>query len=178
MAPPDCAFPENEIQSIRRKSEGSKSVANRRCGTPHKTEPARTQCAAQPCAQRPLQTCWCVQRLMFSPDRPQRMNWKNNLSGRKERRLPIMVVVRLAALERESGESHEQAHTDNISPHGVRVLSTRPWQPGQRAEIIPADEQTPIRGEVVYCRRVDNDRFFVGFKFSNSRLPWSITAEV
>lgn len=102
------------------------------------------------------------------------MNWNNNLSGRKERRLPIMVVVRLAASERVSGESCERTYTDNISPRGVRVLSTRSWQPGQCAEIIPVKEETPALGEVVYCQKVENDRFFVGFKFRQSRLPWSI----
>ena len=97
----------------------------------------------------------------------------NNLSGRKERRLPIVVVVRLAALEQLSAESHERTHTDNISPHGVRVLSTRPWQPGQLAEIIPENEESPIRGEVVYCHRLDNDRFYVGVRFPHRRIPWS-----
>ena len=97
----------------------------------------------------------------------------NNLSGRKERRLPIVVVVRLAALEQVSGESHERTHTDNISSHGVRVLSTRPWQPGQHAEIIPENDEPPMRGEVVYCHRLDNDRFYVGVRFPHSRIPWS-----
>jgi hypothetical protein len=101
------------------------------------------------------------------------MFWNNNLSGRKERRLPIIVVVRLAAAEQVSGESHERTYTDNISPHGVRVLSTRAWQPGQHAEIIPDKDESPMHGEVVYCQRLDNDRFCVGVKFPDSRIPWS-----
>jgi hypothetical protein len=100
------------------------------------------------------------------------MYWKN-LSGRNERRLPIAVVVRLATLEQESGELHERTYTDNISPHGIRVLSTRPWQPGQQAEIIPENHQSPMRGEVVYCQRLDNDRFYVGVRFPHRRIPWS-----
>jgi hypothetical protein len=97
----------------------------------------------------------------------------NNLTGRKERRLPIVVVVRLAALEQASGESHERTYIDNISPHGVRVLSTRPWQPGQQAEITPVKDEPAMRGEVVYCRRLDNDRFYVGVRFPHRRIPWS-----
>jgi hypothetical protein len=97
----------------------------------------------------------------------------NNLTGRKERRLPIAVVVRLAALEQMSGESHERTHTDNISPHGVRVLSTRAWQPGQQAEIIPVKDEPPMRGEVVYCHRLDNGRFCIGVRFPHRRIPWS-----
>jgi hypothetical protein len=102
------------------------------------------------------------------------MHWNNNLSGRKERRLPIAVVVRLTTLEEVSGESHERTYTDNISPHGLRVLSTRPWQPGQDAEIIPEKGESPICGEVVYCQRLDNERFCVGVRFPHSRIPWSI----
>jgi hypothetical protein len=98
------------------------------------------------------------------------MYWNNNLSGRKERRLPVIVVVRLAGPGQVSGESHERTYTDNISLHGVRVLSTRPWQPGQHAEIIPENEEFPMRGEVVYCKRLDNDRFCVGVKFAHSHI--------
>jgi hypothetical protein len=97
----------------------------------------------------------------------------NNLSGRKEKRLPLVVVVRLAALEEASGESDERTCTDNVSPHGVRVVSTHAWQPGQQAEIIPEKDECPMRGEVVYCHRLDNDRFYVGVRFSRSRIPWS-----
>ena len=31
-----------------------------------------------------------------------------------------------------------------------------------------------MRSKVVYCQRLDNDRFFVGLKVSESRIPWSI----
>ena len=98
----------------------------------------------------------------------------NDLSGRNERRLPIAVVVHLTTLEQVSSESHGRTYTDNISPHGIRVLSTRPWQPGQHAEIIPENNESPMRGEVVYCHGLDNDRFCIGVKFPHSRIPWSI----
>jgi hypothetical protein len=102
------------------------------------------------------------------------MDFDKGLSGRKERRLPIMVDVCLAPLERVSAEGHERTFTDNLSAQGLRVHSTRSWHPGEHAEITPVKGETPIRGEVVYCQMVDNDRFFVGFKFPSSRLPWSI----
>ena len=100
------------------------------------------------------------------------MYWNNNLSGRKERRLPITVMVRLAPLE-QSAEGHERTYTDNLSAQGLRVHSARHWCPGKQAEIISVKDETPVRGDVVYCQKVDNDRFFVGFKLPH-RLPWSI----
>jgi len=102
------------------------------------------------------------------------MNPDSRLTGREERRLPIMMEVKLVPVARVNGEQPERTITDNISPHGVRVRSTCEWRLGEQAEIIPTKEGTPMRGEVVYCQRVGNGRFFVGIKFESSRVPWSI----
>jgi hypothetical protein len=105
------------------------------------------------------------QKLMYSTE--------DSLNGRTERRLPIIVVVRLTPLL-HAFEATERTYTDNLSAHGLRVHSRRSWTPGELVEIIPVKEQTPVRGEVVYCQKVDTDRFFVGFKFPQTRLTWSI----
>jgi len=97
----------------------------------------------------------------------------DNLSGRKERRLPIIVVMRLTPLQ-HTAERDERTYSDNLSAHGLRVHSRRFWSPGEQVEIIPVKEQTPVRGEVVYCEQFDNYSFVVGFKFPQSRLSWSI----
>lgn len=97
----------------------------------------------------------------------------DNLSGRKERRLPIIVVVRLTPLD-QSSEREERTYTDNVSAHGLRVHSRYCWSPGEQVEIIPVKEETPVLGEVVYCQKIDDERFFIGFKFPQSRLAWSI----
>ena len=97
----------------------------------------------------------------------------DNLRGRKERRLSIMVVVRLTPLERTS-EGDERTYTHNLSAHGLRVHSRRSWIPGEQVEVIPVKEESPVRAEVVYCQQVDTHRYCVGFKFPESRLTWSI----
>ena len=102
------------------------------------------------------------------------MNPDSHLTGREERRLPIMMEVKLVSVARANGEQPERTITDNISPHGVRVRSTCEWRLGEQAEIIPTKEGNPMRGEVVYCQKVENGRFFVGIKFETSRVPWSI----
>lgn len=102
------------------------------------------------------------------------MDLHDSLKGRKEKRLPVVVVVNLAPLERVNAERHERTYTDNISAHGARVCSTYAWQLGQQVEITPANGETPVLGEVVYCQRGDNDGFFVGLKVRESRIPWSI----
>ncbi len=102
----------------------------------------------------------------------------DNLSGRRERRLPIAVVVRLEVLEREGAieceREHEKTYTDNLSAHGARVQSTHAWRPGEQAEIAPFSEESSVRAEVVYCQRLDDKRFFIGLKFPNGKVPWAI----
>jgi PilZ domain-containing protein len=94
------------------------------------------------------------------------------LSGRKERRLPIAVAVRLEVLDREGDKEPEQTYTDNLSARGARVMSARPWHAGEQAEITPVKEEARMCGEVVYCQKLDDGHFFIGLKFPHSRIPW------
>jgi hypothetical protein len=96
----------------------------------------------------------------------------DKLSGRTESRLPIAVVVRLSG--RKGAEEDEKTCTDNLSAHGVRVKSTRAWHPGEKAEITPLNEESPLSGEVVYCQKLDETRFWVGLKFPQSKIPWVV----
>ena len=102
------------------------------------------------------------------------MPFDKNLTGRTEKRLPIMVVVRLSALLAPTGEVQEKTYTDNLSSQGVRVCSTHRWQPGDLIEVAPVDQGPPMQGEVVYCEKFDKARFFVGLKFHSGRAPWRI----
>lgn len=95
-------------------------------------------------------------------------------SGRKERRLPIIVVVNLVHANGAAAERSERTYTDNISAHGVRVHSARPWQLGDQAEITPAKGEPPITGEVIYCQKCADDRFFIGLRFAQGALPWTV----
>jgi hypothetical protein len=94
------------------------------------------------------------------------------LSGRMERRLPIIVVVRLAPAEHAGADEEERTYTDNISPRGARLFSTRPWQPGDAVRIAPRGED-PVRGNVVYCQTLPDARFVVGVSFQDRPIRWS-----
>ena len=118
------------------------------------------------------------------PQKPAPSSWVakamhlDNLTGRSERRLPIAVVVRLEVSGRDSAieceREYEKTYTDNLSAHGARVKSTHPWHPGEQAQITPLSEPSPVRGEVVYCQRLDDKRFLIGLKFPKGRVPWAI----
>jgi PilZ domain len=102
------------------------------------------------------------------------MGSDRRLTGREERRLPIMMEVTLAPIRAARRELRERTYTDNISPHGIRVNSTVPWQLGEQVEITPTKGENAMQGEVVYCQKLGNGRFFVGLKFAHGRVPWSI----
>jgi hypothetical protein len=94
------------------------------------------------------------------------------LSGRMERRLPIIVVVRLAQAEPTCSEREERTFTDNITARGARVFSTRLWQVGDAVQLTPRNE-APACGNVVYCQRLADDHYAVGVKFQDSPITWS-----
>jgi len=102
------------------------------------------------------------------------MNPDSHLTGREERRLPIMMEVTLAPAGPANIDRGERTFTDNISSHGIRVKSTNAWRMGEQAEVTPTKGEVSIRGEVVYCQKVGNERFFVGLKFPRGHIPWSI----
>ena len=95
----------------------------------------------------------------------------HSLSGRRDKRRPIMMVVRLARLGSEGAEKQERTYTDNISARGIRVVSKRTWHPGQQAEITPVHEESPMRGRVVYCQKLDETRFGVGLSSARPFRP-------
>lgn len=94
-------------------------------------------------------------------------------TGRKEKRLPIMVAVSLAPVSPAGIEKRERTYIDNISGHGARVRATYSWQLGEEAEIAPVKGEQPMRGEVVYCQKLAEESFFIGLRF-RSHIPWSV----
>ena len=93
-------------------------------------------------------------------------------SGRKERRLPIIVVLRLEPVVSAATDG-ERAFTDNISAHGARIFSQRAWQPGDVVRITPLNED-PVCAEVVYSQRLPNNRYGIGVKFQDGARTWSV----
>jgi hypothetical protein len=91
----------------------------------------------------------------------------NALSGRMERRLPIIIAVHLARGERAGTDGEEKAYTDNVSTHGARVFSIRPWEPGDAVRVTPR-KRDPTCGTVVYCQMLSAERYVIGVNFQDS----------
>ncbi|HXN24051.1 MAG TPA: PilZ domain-containing protein [Candidatus Dormibacteraeota bacterium] len=93
------------------------------------------------------------------------------LFGRRvEKRVPAEVPVYLASL-REPRPA-EKTRTENVSPHGARVVTKRPWQPNEEPLITSAEgaPQLPVR--VVYCRPMPNGSFRIGLEFRSDSVQW------
>ena len=105
------------------------------------------------------------------------MQLDHTLSGRMERRLPIVVVVRLAQSECASTDGGECTYTDNISSRSARVYPNRPWQLGDAVRVTPRNED-PARGNVVYCQTQDGGRFVIGVKFEDRAITWSAILQI
>lgn len=83
--------------------------------------------------------------------------------GRIEKRLKVSVTVYLDA-------AREQTVTENVSPHGARVISKRSWRSGEQVTLA-ATGQLPQVGRVVYCEKMGN-HFCLGLEFSGRSLRW------
>ena len=89
-----------------------------------------------------------------------------------EKRLPIAIVVRLSRMHHLPATEEETTYTDNVSPYGARVFSRCVWQPGEQVQVTTVKEGSSILGEVIYCQRLDNDRFCIGLKFQDRPVTW------
>lgn len=102
----------------------------------------------------------------------------NRFTGREEKRLPVMMEVKLMPAGGADAERRERAVVENISALGARVYASGPWQLGEQVEVTPAVGETPLRAEVVYCQKQGIDKFVVGLKFRRSPVLWSILDKV
>lgn len=93
-------------------------------------------------------------------------------SGRIERRLPIIVVVRLAPGLGPASNGGERTFTDNISPSGARIFSKHPWQPGDLVWVTPQNAEV-APAKVIYCQRLPDARYTIGVAFQDHPVSWS-----
>ena len=92
-------------------------------------------------------------------------------TGRVEKRIQLEVPMRICGLEKATSvDLTEKTTTENVSTHGVRVLTRRPLPPQEWllvTSLVGSEEPKPAR--VVYCQPLPEGGFGVGLQFEKEQ---------
>lgn len=91
-------------------------------------------------------------------------------TGRLEKRVKIEVPLQLSRLP-NPGDA-EKAITENVSSHGIRVLTSSPLQEHEFLEVTLISSATRMQARVVYCQGLPNGRFVAGLQLQDGHLNW------
>jgi hypothetical protein len=92
-------------------------------------------------------------------------------TGRFEKRIARAVAVEIRP--EDEGMPKERTLTENVSPHGARVLMDREWRPGQEVTVISPKEGVWARAQIVYCQLLEESRYAVGLELTVRAEPWA-----
>ncbi len=66
----------------------------------------------------------------------------------------------------------ELAFTENVSLHGVRVVTERAWKPGERVILKSYHGTIQSAAKVIYCCRLAETRYAVGLELRSAVGTW------
>jgi len=100
------------------------------------------------------------ERILTAPNRPE--------EHRLETRIPTKVGLELSG----AAELYEITFTENVSPHGARVISKRCWSPNDSVLVKLPQEGCPSRARITYCQSLEGGEFATGLQFSVLVYDW------
>ena len=83
--------------------------------------------------------------------------------NRKEKRKPQKRQVLLSPVEEPLVT--EVGWTENVSPHGLRVITEWPWPRDTRLTVLSSESELWDRARVVYCQPLSGTLFALGLEF-------------
>jgi PilZ domain len=89
---------------------------------------------------------------------------------RMEARIPTTVGLELSGLEEPP--IYEITLTENVSRHGARVVTKRPWRPNDSVLVKLPQECLPSHARITYCQPLKGDEFALGLQFSIPVYSW------
>jgi PilZ domain len=92
-------------------------------------------------------------------------------SGRCDKRFRKEVVVEL--VRPDASELKEAAVVQNVSARGVRIATEQVWRPGDNVLLSSPEFGFRTQARVVYCHRLENNRFAVGLELSTPLGEWA-----
>jgi hypothetical protein len=93
-----------------------------------------------------------------------------DISKRTEDRTPMKINVDLASLDVRMPA--QEGITENISPRGARILTSKPWKPNDRLNVRSLLGSFRSRARVVYCVPVDAGQFAIGLQLFATAGNW------
>jgi hypothetical protein len=93
-----------------------------------------------------------------------------NEPNRLENRTALRVAVDLASLEVRYPA--QQGVTENVSLHGARVVTAKPWPLNERLNIRSLVGNLRSRARVVYCEPRPSGDFVLGLQLSATAGDW------
>jgi PilZ domain-containing protein len=72
--------------------------------------------------------------------------------------------LRWSLLVEIASQLKETAIAQNVSARGMRVVTEHVWRPGGRVLLSSPESGIRTQARVVYCQRMENNRFAVGLE--------------
>ena len=92
------------------------------------------------------------------------------LAKRLEDRVPLTVRVDLCSLDVR--QRAQEGLTENVSTHGARVVSTKPWKPDERLNVHSVPGDFRARARVIYCVPLGVNSFAIGLQILAATVIW------
>ncbi len=90
---------------------------------------------------------------------------------RLEVRKPVTVRVDLWCLDVR--QRAQECVTENVSTHGARVVSSKPWKRNERLNLHSAQGRFRARARVAYCEPLGVNSFAVGLQLLAATGKWN-----
>jgi hypothetical protein len=89
---------------------------------------------------------------------------------RMEARIPTRVGLELSGPD--GPPIYETTFTQDVSRHGARVVTKRPWRPNDSVLVKLPQERLSSRARITYCQPLKGDEFAMGLQFSLAVYSW------
>jgi len=92
-------------------------------------------------------------------------------TGRSDRRITKEVAVELA--RPDNPQLKETSMAQNVSARGMRIATEDVWLPGDPVLLSSPESGFRTEARVVYCKRMENNRFAVGLELLAPLGEWT-----
>jgi hypothetical protein len=93
------------------------------------------------------------------------------VAKRLESRKPVSTRVDLCSLDMR--QRIQECLTENVSIHGARVVSSKPWKRNERLNVHSVPGDFRARARVVYCEPLGVNSFAIGLQLLAATGKWN-----